>query len=112
MNFMAHFGIGFLLTWPIGVWMGRRAQRQDSGIPTVPMNRFKHDFINLDPTAYARRVFRFNFILTCSAGGLLFAYMTTRGDLIHDEWYSRPDLKPFPAMVPQEALTDSEKIIF
>lgn len=50
--------------------------------------------------------------MSCTAGGLAFAYLTTRGDLIHDEWYARPDLKPFPAMVPQETLSDSERIIF
>lgn len=107
-----NFIIGFMLTWPLGVVMGRRAQRQDSGVPTIPFNRFKHDFINLDPSSYARRVFRFTFLKWCSAGGVLFAFMTVDGSLIHDEWYSRPDLKPFPAMVPAEAISDSDKIIY
>jgi hypothetical protein len=41
--------------------------------------------------------------MTIFGGGLLFAYMTTDGRYLHNTWYQRPDLKPFPAMVPQDA---------
>ena len=107
-----NFGIGFMLTWPLGVYMGRRAQRNNSGTAVVPFNRYMHDFINVDPTFHARRVFRRNFFMWCTIGGIAFASLTVSSGLVRDEWYSRPDLKPFPAMVPQEALDDNDKVVF
>lgn len=79
-------------------------------MPVVPMNRFVHDFVDLDPTKHARRVFRRYFFLTCTAGGVLFAYATVDGKRQqNDPWFSRPDLKPFKAMVAKEDLDVNER---
>lgn len=82
-----------------------------TGVPSVPYNNAVHDFINLDPTYHARRLFKRNFFKWGSIGGLLYAFYFTNPFLIRNEWYTRPDLKPFPAMVPQESLSESDKII-
>ena len=107
-----HFLIGSLLTWPLGVVVGRWSQKTQGGVPRVPINRFIHDFINLDPTHYARRRFRRFFVGTCVAGGMLFAFLTTDGNYQRDEWYMRPDLKPFKAMVAKEDLDVTEKTAY
>ena len=94
--------IGGLLTWPLGVLVGRRMTRYQGGTPIVPYNRIVHNFINLDPTYYARSTFRFYWLLTCAAGGFMFASYTMNERQIINTWYNRPDLKPYPAMVPKE----------
>lgn len=88
-----------MLTWPLGVMVGRRAKYSSGGVPMVPLNRFVHDFPNLDPSHYARKIFRRYWFLTCSLGGVLFAYWSTDLRYVRDAWYTRPDLKPFKAMV-------------
>ena len=47
-TFFTNFMIGGLLTWPIGVLVGRAMTKTSGGVPMVPYNRFIHDFINLD----------------------------------------------------------------
>ena len=82
-----------------------------TGVPSVPYNHAVHDFINVDPTYHARRLFKRNFFKWGAIGGFLYASYFTNPFLIRNEWYTRPDLKPFPAMVPQESLSESDKII-
>jgi hypothetical protein len=43
------------------------------------------------------------------AGGLLFANLTVSKDIMNDPWYSRPDLKPFPAMIPKEDIDPMDR---
>ena len=74
---MVNAVIGGFLTWPLGVWVGRRMTRTQGGVPKVPIQRFVHDFVNVDPTRTARRTFRFWWFSTMAVGGILFAYMTT-----------------------------------
>jgi len=76
------------------------------------MNRFVHDFINLDPSAYAKKRFRRFHFATIFTGGVLFAYATTDRRIGRDEWYSRPDLKVFPAMVPREDMDITERTAY
>jgi len=71
-----------------------------------------HDFINLDPSKHARDKFRRYFWLTCAAGGFLFASWSMDGRLMVNTWYNRPDLKPFPAMVPKESMDITERTIY
>jgi hypothetical protein len=109
MTFLVNFGIGYMLTWPLAVWVGRWAKSYQGGVPVVPYQRFVHDFPNVEPAALARKTFRWWFIGTCVAGGLLFANYTVSKDQQCDSWYTRPDLKPFPAMVPFEELDVTQK---
>jgi hypothetical protein len=107
-----HFVIGSFLTWPFGVWIGRWAQKTQGGVPRIPMNRYLTDFINLDPSSYAKKRFRRFFIGTCMVGGVFFAFMTTDSRQMRDEWYNRPDLKPFKAMVAQDDLDVTERTAY
>lgn len=78
----------------------------------MPLNRFVHDFINLDPAAYAKKRFRRFHYGTIFTGGILFAYATTDRRIGRDEWYSRPDLKVFPAMVAKEDMDVTERTAY
>ena len=75
-TFLTNAAIGAILSWPIGVWVGRRMCRTSGGVPAVPMNRFLYDFINLEPTKFTRSTFRFYWLGTMVVGGFLFAHMT------------------------------------
>lgn len=104
-TFLANAMLGAFLTAPVAVWVGRRAQRYQGGVPIVPQQRWVHDFPNVDPGYLTRKIFKKYFFGTCIVGGFLFSYMTVDGDhQKKDAWYSRPDLKPFPAMVPRDQL--------
>jgi hypothetical protein len=51
-------------------------------------------------------------MLTCFTGGLIFAYLTVHQNQKMDAWYSRPDLKPFKAMVAKEDLDITERTMY
>lgn len=68
-----------------------------------------HDFVNLDPGYHTRKVFRWSFFTTCALGGFCFAYYTVSTNQKRDGWYSRPDTRPFPAMVPKESMDETER---
>jgi hypothetical protein len=108
-TFCTNFVIGALLTWPLAVLVGRRWKRTQGGVPAVPFQRFIHDFPIVEPTYMARRSFDWGFRLTCISGGLMFAFMTTDKRQMSNPWYNRPDLKPYPAMVPQKDLDITQK---
>ncbi len=71
-----------------------------------------HDFINLDPSAYAIRRFRRYCFGTMALCGLLFAHATVDERLVCDEWYMRPDLMPYKAMVAKEDLDITERTAY
>lgn len=103
-TFFTNAFLGAILTAPFAMWVGRRAQRYQGGVPIIPQQRYVHDFINVDPGHLTKKAFRFWFFGTCIAGGFLFALATVNRNQQRDAWYSRSDLKPFPAMVPKENL--------
>jgi len=111
-TWVVNFGIGAFLSWPLAVWVGRQAQKSQGGLPKYPVQRFVHDFIDLDPSALARKKFRRSFMLTAFTVGVIFAYATTDGRQQRDSWYSRPDLKPFKAMVAQEEMDVTERTAY
>jgi hypothetical protein len=88
------------MTWPVAVLLARRSKVSQGGVPVVPYNQFVHDFINVEPGAYARKRFNRTFYGTIFLGGFLFAMATVDHRILEDAWFARPDLKPFPAMVP------------
>ena len=108
-TFWTNAMIGGFLTVPLAVWVGRRAQKYQGGVPIIPYQRFVHDFVNLDPGYHTRKTFRWYFFGTCFIGGLSFAYYTVRENIKNDGWYSRPDTRPFPAMVPRESMDVTER---
>jgi hypothetical protein len=91
--------IGAALSWPLAIWLGRKAQTFGGGVPLVPLNNFVYDFPHLEPSRISRKRFRLTFFSFLFASGMAFAYMTTSADLLSNKWYNRPDLRAFPAMV-------------
>jgi len=111
-TFVHNMILGAVLTSPFAVFVGRRAQRYQGGVPIVPVQRFIHDFPNVDPGYHTRKTFRWWFIGTCLFGGFAFAMLTTNENQKRDPWYQRPDLRPFPAMVPKESMDITERTMY
>jgi hypothetical protein len=74
------------------------------GTPIIPHQRYVHDFFNLDPGYHTRKIFRRYWLGTCVAGGIFFTFITVDEKQVRDLWYNRPELKPYPAMVPKDDL--------
>lgn len=102
-NFLVSWIAGAIISWPLATYIGRRYQRTNLGVPLVPMQWYKHDFINVSPGAFARRQFRLKGFGAAAVLGWCFAYYTTdRDGWRSDKHKTRPDLKPYPAMVKQD----------
>ena len=102
-TFLCHWSLGSLLAWPFAAAIGRRMKTSTSGVPLAPLNRYVWDFPKTDPGRVARTTFRWYSITACLALGYCFANYTTDCTLrSSNQWYNRPDLKPYPAMVKQE----------
>lgn len=97
-DYIINFSIGALVFSPLAIFIGRRMRVNPTGVQRVYFPRNMHRFPIADPEQLARRYFYTGFLGTCILGGVLFGNKFTQ-DLTKDEYYSRPDLKPFPAMV-------------
>ena len=107
MNFVWYWVVGGMLFWPVACVIGRRAKVYQGGVPVVPQQRFIHDFPNVDPTHRSKRTFRtWSFWSACLVGYLFANHMSDNRKLIN-QYYNRPDLKPYPAMVEQD---EDEKV--
>ena len=90
--------------------VGRYFKTTKGGVPVVPLNRWVHDFPQVDPGRFARITFRWYSFGSAIVMGYMFARATTSSEgRSSNQWYNRPDLKPFPAMVaqPPEVTRDS-----
>ena len=95
--------MGTAFAWPAAILLGKRMQKSWGGVPLVPIQYSKHDFINVSPGNFARRQFRVFGFGGALAGGFAFAFLTTERDgWRSDKWKNRPDMKPFPHMVRQD----------
>jgi hypothetical protein len=63
------------------------------------MQRFIHDFPNVEPAVYSRKTFMWYSTLSSLLFGYCFAYYVTDERRVLNTWYNRPDLKPYAAMV-------------
>lgn len=111
-TFLFNMCIGSALTYPFAVWVSRRMQRYQGGVPLVPYNRYVHDFVNVEPAALARKTFRQYFSIITLTGGFLFAVFTVHQNQKNDAWFSRPDIRPFPAMVAKETMDITERTMY
>jgi hypothetical protein len=89
--------------------VGRRMKATRFGTPKWGIRQFYYDFADPDPTKAARKAFRRWFGITVFIGGFSFAHYTTSTRQMLNTWYNRPDLKPFPAMVPMKEESITEK---
>jgi len=94
--------MGSVLFWPVAAAIGRRFKTTRMGVPVVHQHRFVHDFPKIDAGRAARTYFRWYSFGSSLIAGLLFAqYITPYESRCSNQWYNRPDLKPFAAMVDQ-----------
>lgn len=91
--------IGGVLSWPLAMAMGRRAQVYQTGVPVSPYMRFLPDFPKVHPNATTWKYFRRYAAGTFILCGYTFATYVTDTTNMRDDWYTRPDFKPKPAMV-------------
>ena len=100
---MCHWALGFGLSWPLASYFARRMKTTTGGVPIAPLNRYVWDFPKTDPGRVARTTFRWYSIGAGLIMGYMFARATTDSTMRSgNQWYNRPDLKPYPAMVKQE----------
>jgi hypothetical protein len=98
-QFCLHWFMGGAIFWPFAVLIGRRMKHGRGGVPAVPVQRFVEDWPNVEPARHARRVFAFWSIGSSLVFGYCFAKFCCNPMFTQNEWYNRPDLKPFAAMV-------------
>jgi len=99
--------IGSVLFWPVAAFIGRRFKTTRGGVPVVRINRWVHDFPKPEPGLVARSQFRYYAFGSSLIMGWFFARTVTDSKMFcSNEWYNRPDLKPYQAMVkPADDLT-------
>ena len=99
-TFTTNWVIGSILSWPVAAMIGRSFKKNAGGVPMVRLNRWIHDFPNPEPGRSSRLLFRYYSIGSAIAFGFAFAYyITDNNQKTQNQWYARPDLKPFAAMV-------------
>jgi hypothetical protein len=54
-NYFLTWMAGAALTWPVATLIGRHYMKTNLGVPLVPLQKYKHDFINVSPGSFARR---------------------------------------------------------
>ncbi len=109
-TFCVNWAIGSMLTWPFAAWVGRKMKTSKGGVPIVPLNRWVHDFPHPEPGRTSRLTFRYYSFAACAFAGYIFARQVTDSFVrTSNQWYNRPDLKPFAAMVdrPTDVSTSS-----
>lgn len=79
------------------------------GVPAYPITRFVHNWPNVAPFQQSKIVFRKWTLLTSLAVGYVYAYLMTDLSSLKNEWYNRPDFKPYPAMVKKEGLVKMQE---
>ena len=103
-----NFLTGAVFFWPVACMIGRRMKRTSGGVPVVPYQRYIHDFPNLEPARSGYQHFKWWAFGSSMAFGFTFAHYVTDKRTLINEWYNRPDLKPYPAMV---AVSEEEEEI-
>lgn len=103
-TFMTNWTICSFIAWPFAAMLGRAMKTTKTGVPIVPINRWIHDFPNIEPGRIARITFRYYSIgASIILGWCAARYITDMNRKSQNAWYSRPDLKPFAAMVERPA---------
>ena len=91
--------VGAGLSWPLAVLIGRRGMVSQGGVAAVPIQRWVHDWPNVNPTRTTWKFFRRYSGCTMIVAGYIFARTYTDDSPMKNEYYTRPDLKQKAAMV-------------
>ena len=89
-----NFLIGAILTYPLGLLVGRKFRSSNSGAPAIAAPMMNPYFHSGDPLKKIRYNFYFGLITTCVLGGAVFAYAVKGTRRVYDSNFNRPDLKP------------------
>jgi len=68
------------------------------------MNRFFHNFPNIAANQHSRIHFRRWAVISSFAVGYTLACWLVDDSALKNDWFNRPDFKPYPAMVKKEGL--------
>ena len=98
-QWILNFLIGAALPWPIAGLVGRRAMVSQGGVAVAPIQRWVHDWPNVNPTRTTWKYFRRYSLLTMIVAGTCCARTFTDDSPLKNQYYTRPDLKPKAAMV-------------
>lgn len=107
-EFSTWFLIGAGLTWPIAILIGRRATMTQGGVSIVPNQRYVDEFPNVYANKTTNKFFKRYAFGACILGGFVLGRMMSDDAILKNETYTRPDLKPFPAMVREPSEYDNE----
>jgi len=108
LEFSVWFLIGAAAAYPFALFAGRRAQRYQGGVAVVPIQRYVDEWPNVHANRTTNKFFRRYAIGTCVSAGMLLGFYMADDSVLNNEYYTRPDLKPFPAMVDQPNDYDQE----
>ena len=103
-RFMATALVAGFFFYPVACMIGRRFKVSNGGVPLAPINKFQHSFPDLNPIFESRRQFRRWSVLSTVLFSYFAASKLTSRRHVYDDWYSRPDYKPYPAMVKKEGI--------
>lgn len=109
-QWLLNFMFGAAVSWPLAVLVGRRAMVSQGGVAAVPIQRWVHDWPNVNPTRTTWKYFRRYSALTCMVVGCCVANKFTDDSALKNQYYTRPDLKPKAAMVKQP--TDYDPVVY
>lgn len=73
LNFYLNWFVGGAFFAPLGIYLGRKAQKTGSGVPMVYFAKNYHNFPNNNPHHWARNKFQLKFWGTMLLGGYIFS---------------------------------------
>ena len=97
------------LFYPFACVIGRWAKTTPGGVPAYPVTRYVHNFPNVGARQQSMIVFRRYSVLSSLFVGYMYANYATSRDAIFNDWFNRPDLKPYPAMVKKEGIVKMQE---
>ena len=111
-SFFVNFIVGGIMAWPLAIIIGRRATHYQGGVAVVPYKRWIHNHPNCHPNVTTKKFFNRYSRGTMALSGFLFAYYFTNDSQLNNTWYTRPDIKPYMAMVRLEDQTDYDPVAY
>ena len=98
-----------LLFYPVACMIGRAQKVTAGGVPVYPITRFVHNWPNVQVFNQSKKTFRKFTVISSLAVGYVYAYIMTDDSAIRNEWFNRPDFKPYAAMVKKEGLVKEQE---
>mmetsp|Transcript_11820 Transcript_11820/g.19979 ORF Transcript_11820/g.19979 Transcript_11820/m.19979 type:complete len:178 (+) Transcript_11820:176-709(+) len=110
-NFYSNMLIAGLACWPLGVLVGKMMMTSSGGVSLAPITALAYNHPDVHPMATTFKRFKRGSFLTCATLGYLIAWKITDDSMLKDELHTRPDMKPFPAMI-RPGETDLDPLVY